>query len=247
MLRAAIIEGHRPFGALLATYLSAQDGWAVVGVEAEAAAGIGLVRATRPEVALVDAGLPAPGGAWVSERIAELGFGTRVVLMSQGDHEEYARAARAVGAIAAVPKQAICRVLPKLTRVLGDPTVTAPAWSGEVHRSPVEGARPSRDERGPLGGEGGGWRIIRPGTDRPTVGCGSDQRFDSALGKERVVMAQVIELFDRIVREDEGQDMVEYGILLGILAVAGIAAVIVLGPKITTLWNNVTTSTSSLP
>jgi pilus assembly protein Flp/PilA len=45
-------------------------------------------------------------------------------------------------------------------------------------------------------------------------------------------------LIARIVREDEGQDMVEYALVLGLIAIAGITAIIALGPKVADLWSD---------
>jgi len=39
-------------------------------------------------------------------------------------------------------------------------------------------------------------------------------------------------LFTRLVRSDDGQDLIEYGLLIGIITVAAIAAVIAIGPKV---------------
>lgn len=38
--------------------------------------------------------------------------------------------------------------------------------------------------------------------------------------------------FVRILKDEDGQGMVEYGLILGLIAVAAIAAIIALGPKI---------------
>ncbi|MGI9253982.1 MAG: Flp family type IVb pilin [Thermomicrobiales bacterium] len=51
-------------------------------------------------------------------------------------------------------------------------------------------------------------------------------------------MSALIELVNRIAREDEGQDMVEYALVLGVIAIAGITAIIALGPKIADLWSD---------
>ena len=41
------------------------------------------------------------------------------------------------------------------------------------------------------------------------------------------------------LRREEGQTMTEYGVLLSLIAVVVIAALIVLGPKIATVFTNV--------
>jgi pilus assembly protein Flp/PilA len=51
-------------------------------------------------------------------------------------------------------------------------------------------------------------------------------------------------VFVRFVREDAGQDLIEYGLLVGIITVGSIAAIGLIGPKIATYF---TTLNSNLP
>ena len=51
-------------------------------------------------------------------------------------------------------------------------------------------------------------------------------------------------LFSRFVREESGQDLIEYGLLVGIITVGAIGAIIAIGPKVT---NYFTTLSSNLP
>ncbi len=51
-------------------------------------------------------------------------------------------------------------------------------------------------------------------------------------------MSTMKQLVERIVREESGQDMVEYALVLGVIAVAGLTALIALGPKVADLWND---------
>jgi pilus assembly protein Flp/PilA len=54
-------------------------------------------------------------------------------------------------------------------------------------------------------------------------------------------MNTITDLIARIIREDEGQDMVEYALVLGVIAIAGITAIIALGPKVADLWSDANT------
>ena len=45
---------------------------------------------------------------------------------------------------------------------------------------------------------------------------------------------------DRLKKEEKGATAVEYGLLVGLIAVAIIAALILLGPKLSALFTNVT-------
>ena len=48
----------------------------------------------------------------------------------------------------------------------------------------------------------------------------------------------VKQLFAHFVRDDEGQDLIEYGLLIGIITVACIAAILAIGPKVGSYFTN---------
>jgi len=53
-------------------------------------------------------------------------------------------------------------------------------------------------------------------------------------------MQQVLVFFRRLVRHNDGQDLLEYGLLVALIALAAFGAVSVLGQTITTVfWNNI--------
>jgi Flp pilus assembly pilin Flp len=45
-------------------------------------------------------------------------------------------------------------------------------------------------------------------------------------------------LFARFVREDSGQDLIEYGLLVGIITSGAILAVNAIGPKVSTYYSS---------
>lgn len=51
-------------------------------------------------------------------------------------------------------------------------------------------------------------------------------------------------LFTRLVREDAGQDLIEYGLLIGIITAGAIAAILAIGPKVQTYFSRLN---SALP
>jgi pilus assembly protein Flp/PilA len=51
-------------------------------------------------------------------------------------------------------------------------------------------------------------------------------------------------LMKRLCKEEEGQGMVEYGLILALVAIVVIAALTLLGPKIANMFNKVSTSLS---
>jgi Flp pilus assembly pilin Flp len=45
-------------------------------------------------------------------------------------------------------------------------------------------------------------------------------------------------LFARLVRSDDGQDLIEYGLLVGIITIGAIVAINAIGPKVKTYFDN---------
>jgi pilus assembly protein Flp/PilA len=54
-------------------------------------------------------------------------------------------------------------------------------------------------------------------------------------------------LFNRFVREEEGQDLVEYGLLLGVITVAAITMILAIGGQVTNLFTSANTAISAAP
>jgi Flp pilus assembly pilin Flp len=48
-------------------------------------------------------------------------------------------------------------------------------------------------------------------------------------------------LIARFVREEEGQDLIEYGLLIGIITVGAVATIILIGPKVATYFSDLNT------
>jgi len=49
-------------------------------------------------------------------------------------------------------------------------------------------------------------------------------------------------LLVRLVREDEGQDLIEYGLLVGLITIGAIVAITAIGPKVKTYFDNLNTA-----
>jgi len=45
----------------------------------------------------------------------------------------------------------------------------------------------------------------------------------------------------RLMREDSGQDLIEYGLLVGIITAGAVAAINAIGPKVTTYYSTLQT------
>ncbi|MBV9670961.1 MAG: hypothetical protein JOZ43_08410 [Acidobacteriales bacterium] len=51
-----------------------------------------------------------------------------------------------------------------------------------------------------------------------------------------------MELLKKMWKEDEGQDLIEYGLLLGIITVGAIASIKLIGPKVTSYFSSTNTN-----
>jgi Flp pilus assembly pilin Flp len=60
-----------------------------------------------------------------------------------------------------------------------------------------------------------------------------------------ILLARYTRLVNRIERE-EGQDLIEYGLILFLIAIAAVASIEVAGDSIATFWQEIATTISGL-
>jgi len=53
-------------------------------------------------------------------------------------------------------------------------------------------------------------------------------------------MTQFVEFVNRIARDEDGQDMVEYALLIGLISIVAVAALMTAGDAVVALWDRVT-------
>jgi DNA-binding NarL/FixJ family response regulator len=88
--RLVIVDDHAPFRALARALLQA-EGFEIVGEAADAASALATVRQLRPEVVLVDIGLPDADGFALSRWLAAEPDPPAIVLVSSRDERQYRR------------------------------------------------------------------------------------------------------------------------------------------------------------
>ena len=57
-------------------------------------------------------------------------------------------------------------------------------------------------------------------------------------------MTKLRTLFVRMRKDDNGATMIEYSILIGIITAAVVASVVIMGGRVTTWWQTLTTATA---
>lgn len=48
----------------------------------------------------------------------------------------------------------------------------------------------------------------------------------------------MLSLLNRFARSEQGTETLEWGLVCGLIVVGAIAAITLIGPKVTTMWNN---------
>jgi Flp pilus assembly pilin Flp len=62
----------------------------------------------------------------------------------------------------------------------------------------------------------------------------NESRYSVAFGKE-----QVMKTLMRLIKDEQGTETLEWGLVCGLIVIGGIIAIASIGPKVTAMWNNV--------
>jgi DNA-binding NarL/FixJ family response regulator len=103
MATVLVVDDHARFRNAARTLL-ALEGFDVVGEAADGRAALAAAEALRPDVVLLDVGLPDMSGLDVAARLAEADTSTAVVLVSSRALADGGRRARRTGARGFIPK-----------------------------------------------------------------------------------------------------------------------------------------------
>jgi len=116
-LRIAIVEDHALTRAGMKTALA--SAFTIVGEAADGIAGQSLIERERPDVAVIDLGLPGRDGIELTRVIRGVVPSTRIVIMTMIDVEEEVLAALAAGADAYCLKSSPIETLIDAVRIAG--------------------------------------------------------------------------------------------------------------------------------
>lgn len=104
MIRVLIIDDHPEVGAALADALGDDPGFAVVGHYARAQEAVRKLASLRPQVVVIDHGLPGLSGTQVCERILRRRESVKVVILTSYVRDTVAMTAFDAGAAGVVVK-----------------------------------------------------------------------------------------------------------------------------------------------
>jgi DNA-binding NarL/FixJ family response regulator len=150
LIRVVLADDHNLVRAGLRALLEDVPDVEVVGDYADGREALAAVVEKRPDVALLDIGMPGLSGLDAAARIADEAPGTRVVIVSMHGNERFVAQALAAGVAGYVMKDACADELPVLLRaVVRGETYLSPAISKRI----VEAMRATRggdEAEGPL-------------------------------------------------------------------------------------------------
>ncbi|MCA9739736.1 MAG: response regulator transcription factor [Gemmatimonadota bacterium] len=126
MIRVLLADDHAMFRAGLKALLEAESGIQVVGEAADGDAAIDAVRSLRPDVVIMDLAMPGTSGLDATRRIAALGYGTRILVLTAHAEEEYLVPVIEAGASGYLTKTSADRTLVDALRVVARGEVYLP-------------------------------------------------------------------------------------------------------------------------
>jgi len=103
-VRVLIVDDQEPFRQAAAAVVELTEPFVVVGTAESGETSLAAVPGLRPDLVLMDVGLPGIDGMEATRRLVALPSPPVVVLVSTHDEEEFGDAARTCGAVAYIKK-----------------------------------------------------------------------------------------------------------------------------------------------
>jgi len=126
--RVLIAEDQTMVRQALVALLELEDDIEVVAEAGSGAEALAMATAHRPDVAVLDIEMPAPGGLEVARELTATGFGGKIVIVTTFGRPGYLRAAMAAGASGFLLKDApAAELATAIRRVLAGQRVVDPA------------------------------------------------------------------------------------------------------------------------
>jgi two-component system, NarL family, response regulator NreC len=142
--RVALCDDHAVVRSGLRRILELEDGFEVVGEAGTAGEAIAIVRAERPDVFVMDVGLPGADGIDVARRIVEINPGTAVLVLTVHDDVGYLRKAFGAGAKGYLLKDAAdTELVQAIRQVSGGGRYVHPSLGAALLAEPATHSRPN--------------------------------------------------------------------------------------------------------
>jgi DNA-binding NarL/FixJ family response regulator len=133
MIRVVLADDHNLVRAGIRALLERLPGVEVVGEASDGREALALVAREKPDLALLDIGMPALNGLEAAPRIARESPGTRLVILSMHSDEKHVAQALRLGVAGYVLKDSCVDELPLLVRaVMRGETYLSPGISKQV-------------------------------------------------------------------------------------------------------------------
>ena len=150
MVRVVLIDDHELVRSGFALILSGKPDIEVAGEASNAEDGLRLIRAAKPDVALVDVHMPGTSGIELTERVHRAGLATRIVILTSADGTQFPRRLLQSGALGyltkACPAEALIEAVRKVAR--GQRYLDA-GVARDMALAAVDGEASPRDMRSP--------------------------------------------------------------------------------------------------
>ena len=114
-----VVEDSRPYRSFIASLLREHSGWSVVGEVSDGLEAVAKAQQLRPDLVLMDIGLPGLNGLEAARRIRKIAPAAKIVFLTQETDLDVAQEALNLGASGYLLKQqAGIQLLPGLAAVL---------------------------------------------------------------------------------------------------------------------------------
>ena len=117
-IRVMVVDDSRPFASAVAQFLASEGGFEVLASAHSGTEALARAPIERPELMLVDVGMPGMDGLALTTRIKALATPPKIVMMTLEDSEKSRSGAVAAGADGFLAKDDFARDLPKVVQSL---------------------------------------------------------------------------------------------------------------------------------